>query len=187
MVGNIVVAAAPLLLLPSDPPVRDVLLLISFLIITLVPLTAAPLAITTRDHPLSDRTDFNFIAIFGALKKNGPLCRYLTALLCNFISVGALNSVAIFLIDIGLGLPGKFFSLFFIQYMVAIISVPLLVRLGHRFNKHQVLTASFVVMIFYYLVSFTLPMGNYYLFAGFDLFCRPWIRLRLCFRSLNSR
>lgn len=166
MIGNIVVAAAPLLLLPNDPPIRDVLFLIALLIIILVPITAVPLATTIADHNSISTPKLSLVHALKALAKNGPLLRFLIVILCTYTSVGVINSVAIFLIDIGLGLPGAFFSLFFIQYVVAILSVPLLIRLGNRFDKHIVLTGSFVVMTIYYLIGFTLPMGNYYLLAG---------------------
>ena len=166
MIGNVVVAIAPLVLLSSNPPVKDVLFLISLLIILLIPATTTPLIATIKDHNAPSKPDLNLIRVFKDLLKNGPMVRYLGAMLFLFISTGIINSVAIFLVDIGLGLPGSFFSLFFIQYMVAIISVPMLVKLGNRFDKHIVLTGSFVMMVIYYLIIFTLPMGNYTLIAG---------------------
>jgi len=166
MIGNIIVAAAPLLLLPNDAPIRDVLFLITLLIILLLPITIAPLAIAIKDPQRVSTPGFKFAHILSALRQNRPLLLFLIAMICNYVSLGIINSTAIFLIDIGLGLPGAFFSLFFIQYMAAIVSVPILVRLGNRFDKHRVLAGSFAITAIYYLIAFTLPMGSYYLVAG---------------------
>ena len=161
MIGNLVVASAPLLLLPNDAPVRDVLFLISALIITLIPITTVPLITKIPDRsPLVNPT-FDLIRDIKSLTKNGPLIRFLTAFGLMEISIGVINSVAIFSIDIGLGLPGAFFSLFFIQYVAAILFAPLVVRLANRFDKHIILTGALVAMFVLYLIAFNLPMGNY--------------------------
>ena len=161
MLGNIVVAVAPVLLLPKDAPVRDVLLLISVLIVVLLPIALVSLTVVITDHNPIARPRFDVIQIIRELSRNGPLKRFLVAIVCLFISIGVINSVAIFLVDIGFGLPGSFFSLFLIEYSVAIIVAPLLVRLAGKLGKHILLTMTFCLLLLACIVGFILPMGNY--------------------------
>ena len=164
MLGNIIVAAAPVFLLSKGAPVRDVLLLISVLLIVLIPLTVAPLTMSIADHkPLISRPRFDAGAVIRALFQNRPLVRFLAVIACLYISLGVINSVAIFMIDIGFGLPGAFFSLFFIEYIIAILAAPLLVGLAGRAGKHVVLSMSFCLLLFAFFVGFILPEGNYVL------------------------
>ena len=167
MAGNLIVAAAPLLLLPNDASVREVLLLISVLLVVLIPITAAPLTIGIADrHPIA-RPRFDLVKIFKGLWQNGPMKRFLVATGCTYISLGVMNSVAIFLVDIALGLPGAFFSLFFIQYVIAILVAPLLVKLTHRIGKHIVLTMGLAVLLLANIMGVFMPMGNYVLISIF--------------------
>lgn len=168
MLGNLIAAAAPVLLLPKDAPVRDVLLLISMLLIILIPLTAMPLGLMIRDHNPLARPRFNLTKNIKALSNNGPLKRFLAAIACIYISLGVINSVAIFLVDIGFDLPGSFFSLFLIEYITAIVVAPLLVKLASKLGKHIVLTLSFALLLLVNIIGFMLPSGNYVLMV-------PWI------------
>ena len=162
MLGNIIVAAAPVLLLPKDAPVRDVLLLISVLLIILIPVTMAPLSMSIADYkPIIARPTFDAGQLVRELAKNGPLKRFLGAIACIYIGMGVINSVAIFLVDIGFGLPDAFFSLFLIEYIVAILVAPLLVRLAGKVGKHIVLTICICLLLMACIVGFVLPM-NYF-------------------------
>ena len=162
LTGNILVAAAPVLLLPNDAPVRDVLFLISILLIVLIPLVVAPLSMVVTDYkPSITAPKFDAVKIARDLFKNGPLKRFLLAMACLYTSLGVINSVAIFLIDIGFGLPGSFFSLFFIEYVVAIVVAPLIVRLATEFGKHIVLTMTISLLLLLSISGFILPMANY--------------------------
>lgn len=161
MLGNLIVAAAPVLLLPEDAPVRDVLLLISIMLIVLIPVTAASLTLVVTDHNPVARPKFDAVQIIRSLSKNGPLKRFLGAIACLYISLGVINSVAIFLIDIGFGLPNAFFTLLLIQYITAILVAPLLVRFARKVGKHIVLTMAFCLLLLACIVGFLLPEGNY--------------------------
>lgn len=161
MLGNLIVAAAPVLLLPKDAPVRDVLLLISVLIVVLFPIASVSLAIVIKDHNPVTKSKFDAFQIIRELSKNGPLKRFLAAIACLFSSLGVINSVAIFLIDIGFGLPNAFFTLFLIEYIVAILVAPFVVRLASKLGKHIVLTMAIGLLLLACIVGLILPMGNY--------------------------
>ena len=167
MIGNLAVASAPLLLLPNDAPVRDVLFLISIIIIVLIPLTVTPLVAIVTDQPCIKKSTLNLFYSLKGLANNGPLVRFLIIFACMQVSVGVINSVALFLIDDGLGLPNAFFSLFFIQYVTAIVAAPLVVRLANQFGKHIVLMGGLIVLLIAYLGGFMLPMGSYPLVVFF--------------------
>ena len=167
MLGNLTVAAAPLLLLPSDAPVRDVLLLVSILIVILIPITTAPLVMAIPDHNSITRARFDLSKIINSLRQNGPMLRFLIAMVCLYISLGIINSVALFLIDIGFDLPNAFFSLFFIEYVTAILVAPLIVRLASNLGKHIVLVGGISLLVLVSLMAFFMPMDNYFLAAIF--------------------
>lgn len=161
MLGNLIAAAAPVLLLPNGAPVRDVLLLISVLLVVLIPLAVTPLTIAMKDHNPIARYKFDLIQTMRELSSNGPLKRFLVAIACLDMSLGVINSVAIFLVDIGFDLPGTFFSLFLIEYIIAILVAPLVVRLASRLGKHIVLTMLFCLLLLVNIIGFMLPAGNY--------------------------
>lgn len=161
MIGSLVVASAPLLLLSKDAPVRDVLFLISILIIALIPLTSVPLLAKVRNRDAKIQPEGNFYIGLKKLTKNGPMLRFLFAYSFLQISVGVLNSVAIFLVDTGFGLPGEFFFLFFIEYVVGVLFAIYVVRLASKHGKHVVLSCALVVMVAIFLIGFLLPTGSY--------------------------
>lgn len=161
MLGNLLVAAAPVFLLSKDAPVRDVLLLISMLIIILIPLAVAPLSLSIPDRNPITRSRVEAAKIMKALFKNAPLKIFLGANACLYTCFGVINSVAIFLVDIGLGLPNSFFSLFLIQYTTAVIAAPLLVRFAGKVGKHIVLNAMLCLLVVTSVIGFVLPMGSY--------------------------
>ena len=161
MLGNLMVAAAPVLLLAKDAPVRDVLLLITLMIVVLFPIASGALAMVIKDHSPVTRSEFSASQIIRALLENKPLKQFLVVIACLFTSLGVINSVAIFLIDIGFGLPGAFFSLFLIEYIVAILAAPLVVRLASKIGKHIVLTQAICLLLFACVIGFILPSGNY--------------------------
>lgn len=167
MFGNIIVAAAPVLVLANNTPTRDVLWLITGMVIILIPLAIAPLAIAVKDPQRLPDSSIQFSQFFMVMRQNRPLQLFLIAVVCNSVSLGVINSTAIFLVDTGFGLPGAFFSIILIQYIAAIVSVPLLIRVGRRYSKHQMLACSFAVSCLYYLILSVLPMGNYFVIAGF--------------------
>ena len=186
MLGNLIVAAAPVLLLPKDAPVRDVLLLILIMLIILIPTTVAPLTIATPDPKPVAKPAFDLVRILKELFQNRPLIRFLGVMLCLYISLGVINSVAIFMIDIGFGLPSAFFSLFLIEYVAAIIAAPILVKLASRIGKHVVLTILLCLLMMACGLGFILPIGELFFSRGVDMYsrcCVFWDLYSLTFHS----
>ena len=165
MIGNLVVASAPLLFLPKDAPVRDVLFLIAVLLVILIPATTVPLVSKITDQQSPKKLEFQFIRDARCVAQNTPFIKLLTVYGLVEVSLGVLNSVAIFLVGIALGLPNEFFSLFFIEYVAAILFAPAVVRLANKFGKHITMGSALLIMVVIYLIGFILPMGSYLLTA----------------------
>lgn len=161
MVGNLLVSAAPLLLLPKGAPVGDVLFLITLMIVVLIPLTLSPLSLFVADTPHCQRLRVPFFQGLKILLQNGPMIRFLIAFGFVFVALGVLNSLVLFVLEDGFDLPGIFLSLFFIQYIVAVLMVPVVVQLANHFGKHITLTGGLALMLVTLLCASIAPMGNY--------------------------
>jgi Na+/melibiose symporter-like transporter len=161
MLGNVLVAVVPLILLPKDASVGDVLFLISLMILILVPLALIPLGIFVADPPHHKKMKVSFIQGLRILLRNKPMIYFLVGYGFLYIALGIVNSVYLFLLDDGLGLPESFLPLFFIQYTTAILAIPIVVRLANYFGKHILMSASLAFLLIVYILAFMLPMGNY--------------------------
>ncbi|MCP4044887.1 MAG: MFS transporter [Gammaproteobacteria bacterium] len=147
MIGNIVVAAGPVLLLAADAPIRQVLLYIMVAAFVLFPLTLAPLGLTVPDRPCSQASKLSMMKALRLLGGNKPFQRFVIVVTLAGLGIGVLNSLAIFLVDDGLGLPDRFFTLYLIEYLCAIALVPFVVRAAGRFGKHRTMSGGMVAFV----------------------------------------
>lgn len=148
MIGNIAVAAGPVFLLPADASVRSVLFYLIVVVFVLFPITVAPAAIFVPDRPRKKVTSkFSLADAWRLFGNNRPFQMLVGAVILAGVAMGILNSLAIFLVDEGLGLSDKFFTLFLIEYLSAIALSPVIVRLAKRFGKHQVFCGALAVFV----------------------------------------
>jgi GPH family glycoside/pentoside/hexuronide:cation symporter len=148
MIGNIAVAAGPVFLLPADASVRTVLFYLIVVIFVLFPITATPAAMLVPDHPRQLVTSkFSLAGVWRIFRGNRPFQMLVGAVVLAGIAMGILNSLAIFLVDEGLGLPDKFFTLFLIEYLCAVAMSPVIVRLARYFGKHQVFCGALALFV----------------------------------------
>ena len=109
-------------------------------------------------------TSFSLKKSWSLLVLNKPFQRLVLVVCLAGVCLGVLNSLAIFIVDDGLGLPGAFFTLFLIEYVAAIACTPLIVRLANRFGKHWVMSGGMAVFAFS-LVLYALGPRESYLLA----------------------
>lgn len=165
MVGSVAVSAGPVFLLAENAPVRDVLYYLLVATFLLFPLTAIPLSISVPDRIHTITSNLSISKAINVLLTNKPFQRLVLTLVLFNLALGMLNSLAIFLVDEGLGLPGKFFSFFLIEYLVAIALSPLLLHLAKQWGKHRVLV---IGLVFFGMSLLSLIFGprENYLFAA---------------------
>ena len=72
MIGNIAVAAGPVLLLAADAPVREVLFYLLVISFVLFPITALPMAMFLPDPPRTISSKFSIAKAWGLLGTNRP-------------------------------------------------------------------------------------------------------------------
>jgi len=178
IIGNLMFAIAPVILLSDDAPVRDVLMLIALLIMVLIPLTTLPLGLFVADGPVQEKSDLQFFNGLKAIANNAPMVRFLMMAGLLYLALGMINSVAVFLINVGLGLPNKLFLLVLIQYSVSLIGAPIAVRLANKFGKHYVLLGGIFLVLIAFGIGFFVPVGN------FVAVLTVWITLGIGFSCL---
>ena len=161
MAGNLIFATAPVLFLAGDASIRDVLWLIALSIIILMPLTIISLGLVVVDKLPENKIELHFFEGLQALGKNGPMIRMLVMALFLWFALGVINAIAVFLIDVGLGLPDKLFLLVLVQYATALMTVPIAVRLANRFGKHIILMCGLSVTLIAFLAGSVVPLGNF--------------------------
>lgn len=165
MLGILFSAAAPLIFLPNDAPLRDVLFLISIVILISVPLTAAPL-VWVRDPMQTQRPDTRLFKELASLAKDRVLRRFALARLLFFIEEGVIGSLLVFSFGVGLRLPNKLFWLVFIIWIATLCSLPLMLRLTKHFEKHHLLAGGLAVYAAMLGCLLWIPAGNFMLAAG---------------------
>lgn len=162
MLGNILVAAVPLLLLPKGSPVGDVLYLIVGMVLISLLLTAIPLAKTVPDNQYCvNKENLGFSKGLKLFLLNIPFITFLMATIFLSIYVGIANSLFLFMVDVGWGIPGTFLSLLLVQYSAAILALPLHISLANRFGKHVVFSGAMVGLMLVIVLFFLAPRGNY--------------------------
>jgi Na+/melibiose symporter-like transporter len=161
MLGNLLFAAAPLVFLAADAPLRQVLFLMSSAVLGLVPLTAALLGLFVVDPLPQEKSTTPLLAGLADLAKDRVLIRFLLATLLIWTSEGIINSLAVFSFTVGLELPDKLFWIILLLYIATLSAVPFTLRLAGRWEKHRLLA---VGMLVYTTATSSLmwaPVGNF--------------------------
>ncbi len=136
MIANILVAVGPVLFLPDDAPIRDLLLYLFFSMLVLFPIFLLPMSYFVPDKAQKIKSTISISKIIRIFIDNKPFKQFVFSILLANLAFGMLNSVAIYLLDDALGLPNTFFKLFLIEYLCAIIATPLIVKFSAKVSKH---------------------------------------------------
>lgn len=140
-----------------DPSLRNVLMIVFFTILMILPVTAIVSCwfVPDRQMPPSDRLTWKQTA--SVIVRNKPFRRlfigYLIAQLGFLIFLSAVQM----LITRGLEIKA-FLLLVFVQHLVAIVTVPIWLRLAAHYGKHAAYCASLVFIIIGFLaLNFVQP------------------------------
>lgn len=160
MLGALFFASAPLILLAADAPLRQVLFLISVIVLCTVPLTILPLSICVPDPAPVRRMQTRLLKELAGLAKDRVFIRFAVARLFWAIEEGVSNSLLVFSFGVGLQLPNIFFWAIFVLYIATLCTVPLTLRLAKRVEKHRLLAGGVTIQALVYGAVLFAPMGN---------------------------
>jgi Na+/melibiose symporter-like transporter len=166
MLGNLLFAAAPLVLLGENAPLHSVLFLMSAAVAWMVPIATLLLGTLVRDPLPVETQQTPLLAGLSALVRDRILIRFLIATLLIATSEGVINSLAVFSFTVGLDLPGKIFWIILILYIATISSVPLTLWLARRWEKHRLLALGMAIYTVATTVLLWVPSGHFSLTAA---------------------
>lgn len=161
MLGSLLFASAPLVLLKPDVPLQEVLFLISMAVLITVPLATVPLGLMVKDPTPERRIETPLIKGLGKLAQDKTLVRFILAVLLIYIADGAINAVVVFAFDVGLHMPGKVFWVIFIIYVAGLAALPMALRLNQRTEKHWLLAIALALKVFAYGAHVFAAQGNF--------------------------
>jgi glycoside/pentoside/hexuronide:cation symporter, GPH family len=179
MLGNLLFAAAPLIFLTPDAPLRQVLLIISVAVLCLVPLSASLLGWSVRDPIPAATSTTPLLAGLAALARDKVLIRFVVATLLIWTSEGVINSLAVFSFSVGLGLPDKLFWIILILYIATLSAVPFTLRLAGRCEKHRLMATAIAIYSAATTVLIWAPAGHFMTIAAI------WIVAGLAYASIT--
>ncbi len=161
-VGIFLSALIPVIFLDDDAMMSEVLTLISYVVIVLM-----PVAVFTALYFVGERTssikNTHSGGLIGALKNNKPYLRFLTYTLVFMSGINISNAVIVFFIQYRLGLTNAFLEVVFIIYTAAIMGMPLCVMLAHRIGRHKLLSFSILLVSGMTILLAFVPENHYWL------------------------
>lgn len=170
MLANWFFAAVPLVFLASDAPLREVLWLISLTVVVLIPVTVLPLAMAVRDPRPAKQTHSTLSQEWRGLVADRVLMRFVIATLTFFVAEGVVNSLLVFFFNVGVGLANKIFLVIFILYIATLCTVPLMLRVARRVEKHRLLAVAVAVQVLMYAALAATPAGNFTMVLVLEIF-----------------
>ena len=166
MLGVMIFVAAPLIFLPSDPPLRNVLYLISLTVLYTVPPAVMASGFFVGDTPPVESRKVQLLKDVATLAKDRVFIQFAIGRLLYFIEEGVSNSVFVFSFGVGFGLPNKFYWALLILYIATLCTVPITLRLAKHIDKHRMLAAGMGIQALVYALALCMPQGNFLLVAG---------------------
>lgn len=160
MLGNLFFVTAPLLFLAQDAPLKDVLFLISIIMLWLTPLTTLPLSLV-KDIPQDHRTETHLFKGLLSLVKDGIFVRFAIATLLVQLQNGITNSLAVFAFAVGLELPDKILWSIFVLYIAMLVALPVTMHWARRAEKHLLLAGGTAVYALAVIALLWVPMRNF--------------------------
>jgi glycoside/pentoside/hexuronide:cation symporter, GPH family len=145
MLGNLLFVSAPLIFLAEDAPLHDVLTLLALSVLWMTPATALPIALLVGDPASTHCVEAPLFRGLMAVGKDRVLIRFAITRLFFAMEESVTNSLLVFSIATGLNLPNKLFWLIFILYVSTIGTLPLMMRITQRAEKHLLLAGGLTV------------------------------------------
>ncbi len=179
MLGNLLFAAAPLIFLAADAPLRKVLFIMSVAVSCLVPISAVLLGCCVPDPVPLDSSSTRLLAGIAALAKDKVLIRFVAATLLIWTSEGVINSLAVFSFSVGLQLPNRLFWIILILYIATLSAVPMTLRLAARCEKHRLMATGIAIYTTATTMLIWAPTGNFIAIAAI------WIAAGIAYASIT--
>lgn len=160
MVGIVIGCALPLFFFGSgNPSLREILTVFVGAIVVLLPVTVIVALRTTPAAAYRAEQPHRLRDALGAIRRNKPLLRLLTGILCFWLGGSIYNALVLFVVQFTLGLPNSaFLWLVFVQYVLAIACLPLAVKVAHSLGRHRALVLG--GMGFFAILPLFMLIGN---------------------------
>ena len=141
MVGIVLATLIPIVFLRgADPSLREILWVFVVALLVLIPLTCVVAAVRTPTASFVDTADRSLSHAVRFLPRNKPLLRILAGVFFLWLGGSVYNTCLVFMVEHVLELPRSAFLQFvLVQYSLAILCVPLWVRIANRIGRHRVL------------------------------------------------
>jgi GPH family glycoside/pentoside/hexuronide:cation symporter len=149
MIGILLVASIPLFFLRgTDPTVSDIVRVFTYVVLALLPLCVIPALLIAPKGVSLPSPRLTLLKALYALRVNKPFLRLMLASLFIWTGGHIYNSSSLFMIKDALGFsPSLFLWFLVVQYVVALLMMPLVMKIGARLGKHR--TLLFVGMAFF--------------------------------------
>jgi len=136
VIGMVIAVGLPGLLLgPGAPPLRQVLVIYTWAILLLLPLTIALAVSSVREYPLIAAAHISLRDLLKAIGGNKPLLAFLTGYLLLYTAVSVFDATLVFFFTYVLKQP-NFLHFILIQYLCSLLFMPVAVRFGNAYGKH---------------------------------------------------
>jgi Na+/melibiose symporter-like transporter len=141
MAGIVIGCALPLFFFGTgNPSLREILTVFVVATVVMLPITVIAALRITPSAPHPETHPISLRVALGAVRRNKPLLRLLTGILFFWLGGSVYNALILFMVQFTLGLPNSaFLWLVFVQYIFAIVCLPLAVRIAHRLGRHRAL------------------------------------------------
>lgn len=161
-VGTILATLVPLLVFrDSNPTIRQILTVFVYAAIFVLPITVLfalkRIPAGQQHHQVKLTIKESVIAV----RKNRPFFVLLLATFLAWLALHIYNATVLLIIEYAMQLPrSEFLRLVFVQFVVGLVTVPLMIRLANRFGKHRVLGISLVGVAISLPILALVPPGN---------------------------
>lgn len=141
MIGILLVASIPLFFLRGqDPSVADIVEVFTYVVLVLLPLAVIPSVLFAPQGSYIETPTLSLPKALFALRRNKPFLRLMLASLFIWVGGHIYNASSLFLMKDALGFsPSMFLWFMVVQYVMALVFMPVVLRLGARIGKHQAL------------------------------------------------
>jgi GPH family glycoside/pentoside/hexuronide:cation symporter len=149
MIGILLVASIPLFFLRNtDPTVSDIVRVFTYVVLVLLPITVLPALLAAPQGVTLDTPRLGLFKALYTLRVNKPFMRLMLASLFIWTGGHIYNASSLFLVKDALGFsPSMFLWFIVVQYVVGLMMMPFILKLGKRIGKHRALL--FVGMSFF--------------------------------------
>lgn len=142
--GTILATSLPLIVLPllieGEPSLKQILGILAATIIIVLAITVPVALAKTPQGEFRPHKSLGLFAALGLLRKNKPLLRLLCGVFIIWLGGAAYNALSLFWVSRALEQPLSSFLWFvLIQYILALVSVPLWAKFAEHFGRHRAL------------------------------------------------